>query len=85
MEKAGERISEEVVVERTGKTREQWFALLDEWGAAERSHGEIARRLNEQHGVRDGAALGALRLGRRRDARERLARAQGRRSEHACT
>jgi uncharacterized protein DUF4287 len=47
----GERISDEVVVERTGKTREEWFALLDEWGGAERSHGEIARHLSGEHGV----------------------------------
>ena len=37
--------------ERTGHGWEEWFAMLDEWGAAERSHREIARWLAEQQGV----------------------------------
>ena len=51
MAETDERISDAVVAERTGKTREEWFAVLDEWGGAERAHGEIARHLNEEHGV----------------------------------
>ena len=35
----------------TGRSNEQWFALLDEWGAAERTHAEIARWLSDQEGV----------------------------------
>ena len=35
----------------TGRTNAEWFAVLDEWGAAERTHGEIARWLAEQPGV----------------------------------
>ena len=35
----------------TGRTNEQWFALLDRWGAAEHRHAEIARWLAEQPGV----------------------------------
>jgi uncharacterized protein YndB with AHSA1/START domain len=35
----------------TGRTNERWFTLLDEWGAAERSHAEIARWLGGQPGV----------------------------------
>jgi hypothetical protein len=35
----------------TRRDRDQWFALLDEWGAAERPHPEIARWLAEAHGV----------------------------------
>jgi uncharacterized protein YndB with AHSA1/START domain len=35
----------------TGRSNEQWFALLDEWGAAERTHAEIARWLADQEGV----------------------------------
>lgn len=35
----------------TGRTNEEWFALLDRWGAAERSHAEIARWLGAQPGV----------------------------------
>ncbi|KAA9154693.1 hypothetical protein FPZ12_031445 [Amycolatopsis acidicola] len=34
------------VRERTGRDGEEWFALLDEWGAAKRSHGEIVGRLS---------------------------------------
>ncbi len=43
--------SEEAVVRNTGKTWEKWFAILDEWGGAERSHRDIARHLREAHGV----------------------------------
>ena len=35
----------------TGKTWDEWFVLLDAWGAAERTHAEIARHLSEEHGV----------------------------------
>jgi uncharacterized protein YndB with AHSA1/START domain len=35
----------------TGRSNEQWFALLHEWGAAERTHAEIARWLADQEGV----------------------------------
>jgi hypothetical protein len=35
----------------TGRTNEDWFAALDAWGAAERSHAEIARWLAGQRGV----------------------------------
>jgi uncharacterized protein YndB with AHSA1/START domain len=35
----------------TGRTNDEWYALLDEWGAAERSHAEIARWLAGQPGV----------------------------------
>jgi uncharacterized protein YndB with AHSA1/START domain len=35
----------------TGRSNEQWFALLDEWGAAERTHAEIARWLSDEEGV----------------------------------
>ena len=43
--------SDEVVRSNTGKTWDEWFGLLDAWGGAERPHPEIARWLNEQHGV----------------------------------
>jgi hypothetical protein len=36
-------LSDESIRERTGRGWEQWFDLLDEWGAAERSHRDIAR------------------------------------------
>jgi uncharacterized protein YndB with AHSA1/START domain len=35
----------------TGRSTAEWFALLDDWGAAERTHTEIARWLAEQEGV----------------------------------
>ena len=45
------RISADKVRERTGRTWNQWFALLDEWEARDRSHPEIAAWLNAEHGV----------------------------------
>src|SRR5215208_2323412 len=35
--------SDEMIRERTGRGWEEWFDLLDEWGAADKSHREIAR------------------------------------------
>ena len=37
--------------EKTGRRYEEWFALLDEAGAADLSHRDIARLLREEHGV----------------------------------
>jgi len=37
--------------ERTGRGWEEWFDLLDQWGAASRTHREIARWVAEQQGV----------------------------------
>ena len=45
------RISAEKVRDRTGRTWNEWFALLDEWGAAEREHHEIAAWLGAEHAV----------------------------------
>jgi len=39
------------MVERTGRSHAEWFALLDAWGAADRTHTEIARWLGTEHGV----------------------------------
>jgi uncharacterized protein YndB with AHSA1/START domain len=36
---------------RTGRGWEEWFDLLDEWGAPERTHRETARWVAEQQGV----------------------------------
>jgi hypothetical protein len=44
-------MSEEAIRRRTGRGCEEWFDLLDQWGAAERTHKEIARWLREQQGV----------------------------------
>jgi hypothetical protein len=43
--------SDEVVRANTGRTWDEWFALLDAWGGAQRPHPEIARWLVEEHGV----------------------------------
>jgi hypothetical protein len=43
--------SDEKIRERTGRGWEEWFDALDEWGAAERSHREIARWIAEQLGI----------------------------------
>jgi uncharacterized protein YndB with AHSA1/START domain len=43
--------SDEVIRANTGRTWDEWFALLDAWGAAERPHPEIARWLAGEHGV----------------------------------
>jgi uncharacterized protein YndB with AHSA1/START domain len=43
--------SDEKIRERTGRGWEEWFAILDEWGAAERPHREIARWLADYQGL----------------------------------
>ncbi|HEY4825305.1 MAG TPA: hypothetical protein VIH85_00995 [Solirubrobacteraceae bacterium] len=45
------KTSDENIRRRTGRGWEDWFAILDEWGAADRSHREIARWLAEQQGA----------------------------------
>jgi hypothetical protein len=45
------KTSDEKIRERTGRGWEEWFAILDEWGAADRSHREIARWLADQQGA----------------------------------
>jgi hypothetical protein len=44
-------VSDATVAARTGRTWREWFAVLDDEGAAERTHTEIARHLSEEHGV----------------------------------
>ncbi len=43
--------SDAEILRRTGRGWEAWFDLLDEWGAAERTHREIARWIAEQQGI----------------------------------
>lgn len=43
--------SDESMRRGSGRGHEEWFALLDEWGAAGRRHPEIATWLRETHGV----------------------------------
>ena len=40
--------SDEKIRERTGRGWEEWFGMLDEWGAADRTHRETARWVAEQ-------------------------------------
>jgi hypothetical protein len=44
-------MSEDSIRRRTGRGWEAWFDLLDDWGAAERSHREMAAWLVEEHGI----------------------------------
>jgi hypothetical protein len=43
--------SDASIRDRTGRGWEEWFDVLDEWGAADKSHREIARWVAEQLGV----------------------------------
>jgi len=43
--------SDETIRERTGRGWEEWFELLDEWGAADRPHREIARHVASELGI----------------------------------
>ena len=43
--------SDAKIRQRTGRGWEEWFDLLDDWGAAGRTHREIARWVAEQQGV----------------------------------
>jgi uncharacterized protein YndB with AHSA1/START domain len=45
------KTTDEKIRQRTGRGWEAWFALLDEWGAQERPHREIARWLAERQGL----------------------------------
>ena len=74
----GERaVSDEAVASRTGRPWDEWFALLEAWGARDRPHPEIARWLSAEHGVdswwaqgltvRYEKAIGRRRLGQRAD------------------
>jgi hypothetical protein len=43
--------SDETIRERTGRGWEEWFDLLDDWGAAERPHREISRWVANRLGI----------------------------------
>jgi hypothetical protein len=45
------KTSDEKIRQRTGRGWEEWFAILDDWGAANRPHREIALWLAEQQGA----------------------------------
>ncbi len=44
-------VSDEAIRRRTGRGWEEWFDLLDEWGAIARPHAEIARWLRSEQGI----------------------------------
>jgi hypothetical protein len=44
-------ISDEAIRNRTGRGWEEWLDLLDESGAADRTHKEIVASLGEEHGI----------------------------------
>src|SRR5918996_1215713 len=43
--------SDEAIRDGTGRGWNEWFAILDAWGATEHSHPEIARWLVEEQGL----------------------------------
>jgi hypothetical protein len=43
--------SDEAIRRRTGKGWEEWFDVLDAWGAAERPHRDVARWVAQQLGI----------------------------------
>jgi hypothetical protein len=43
--------SDDAIRDRTGRGWEEWFDLLDEWGAGERPHREISRWVAQQLGA----------------------------------
>lgn len=46
-----QQVDDASVRERTGRGWDEWFSVLDEWGATRRTHAEIARWLTEEHQV----------------------------------
>jgi uncharacterized protein YndB with AHSA1/START domain len=44
-------VSDDKMVEATGKRHEEWFAILDAWGGTDHDHTEIARHVIEELGV----------------------------------
>ena len=44
-------VSDEKMVEATGKSHEEWFTILDAWGGTDHDHTEIARHVIDELGV----------------------------------
>ncbi len=70
-------VSDRVIRDRTGRGWEEWFDLLDEWGATERPHREIARWLADEQEI-DGWSSQAVTVSYER---ARMGRAVGERPE----
>jgi hypothetical protein len=45
------RMSDATITKGTGRSWDEWFRLLDAWGAMTKGHTAIARHVHEQHGV----------------------------------
>ncbi|MGE5636851.1 MAG: hypothetical protein ACM3UV_07930 [Nocardioidaceae bacterium] len=58
-------LSDDAIRRRTGRGWEAWFDLLDEWGAAERPHAEIARWVADAHGTDGWSAQSSYERARR--------------------
>jgi len=69
-------LSDAAVRRATGKGWDEWLSLLDAWGAAERTHAEIARHVHDGHNVAGWWAQGVT-VG--------YERARGRRAVHQGT
>jgi hypothetical protein len=70
-------MSDEAIRRRTGRGWEEWFGLLDEWGALGKTHAEMARWVAEEHGI-EGWNAQAVTVNYER---ARLSRAVGERSD----
>jgi uncharacterized protein YndB with AHSA1/START domain len=46
-----DRPADAVIQRSTGKSWDQWFALLDTWGAKKKPHTDIARHVRTEYGV----------------------------------
>ena len=66
-------VADEAMRNATGRAWTDWFALLDDWGATERRHPDIARWLREAHNV-DGWWAQSITVG--------YERARGMRAKH---
>jgi len=44
-------ISDEVVLARTGRPSEEWYRILDVWGASEKGHTLTAKHLAQEYGL----------------------------------
>lgn len=71
-------MSAEALLRATGKTWDEWFALLDAWGAPDHTHAEIARHVHELHEI-DGWWAQGVTVGyeRARGLRQRHQRPDG--------
>ena len=44
-------MTDDAIRKGSGKTWDEWFRIMDAWGATERSHRDIARWLHDEQGV----------------------------------